>query len=278
MDHIKEPPGEATPIVVHLCETGSLPNGRALVPGCGTGYDVVVMANADRHVVGLELSKTSVERSMKLSGGTPGLPPYRVSVSAYEELGFEVISIVDNELAPETRKVSSQADHVMVIAGEWVTSGDGSWNFSIDKHQMSRIVTLSPNITLADFQNSVLKEFFSSTEPQPSASLSYWPPNTKELATGIKTPPVMLTHDWVFTDSQVGDNPFSFTTPNQPITKPLPFSTATPPLVPFIPIVPLPPPQPLKFPSSLFSRMMISLEISRPNLPPPPTTRKHAKF
>lgn len=28
--------GEATPIVVHLCETGSLPNGRALVPGCGT--------------------------------------------------------------------------------------------------------------------------------------------------------------------------------------------------------------------------------------------------
>lgn len=24
--------GEATPIVVQLCETGSLPNGRALVP------------------------------------------------------------------------------------------------------------------------------------------------------------------------------------------------------------------------------------------------------
>lgn len=87
--------GEATPIVVHLCETGSLPNGRALVPGCGTvsrfdisspfvvrwcllrfsssekrffgqGYDVVVMANPDRHVIGLELSKTSVERSTKV--------------------------------------------------------------------------------------------------------------------------------------------------------------------------------------------------------------------
>ncbi|CAN6994810.1 unnamed protein product [Brassica rapa subsp. trilocularis] len=43
-----------------------------------------------------------------LSGGTPGPPPYRVSVSAYEELliplEFEVISIVDNELAPATRK------------------------------------------------------------------------------------------------------------------------------------------------------------------------------
>ncbi|KAL9844081.1 putative methyl halide transferase [Arabidopsis thaliana] len=43
--------GEATPIVVQLSETGSLPNGRAL------GYDVVV---------GLDLSKTSVERSTKM--------------------------------------------------------------------------------------------------------------------------------------------------------------------------------------------------------------------
>jgi protein-L-isoaspartate O-methyltransferase len=30
------------------------------------GYDVVVMANPDRHVVGLDLSKTSVERSTKM--------------------------------------------------------------------------------------------------------------------------------------------------------------------------------------------------------------------
>ncbi|XP_023639890.1 probable thiol methyltransferase 2 [Capsella rubella] len=37
-----------------------------------------------------------------------GGPPYQVSVSAYEELlvplGFEVISIVDNQLVPDTRK------------------------------------------------------------------------------------------------------------------------------------------------------------------------------
>ncbi|ESQ39019.1 hypothetical protein EUTSA_v10001708mg [Eutrema salsugineum] len=37
-----------------------------------------------------------------------GGPPYQVSVSAYEELliplGFEVISIVDNELAADSRK------------------------------------------------------------------------------------------------------------------------------------------------------------------------------
>ncbi|XP_010524195.1 PREDICTED: probable thiol methyltransferase 2 [Tarenaya hassleriana] len=166
--------GEATPIVVHLSETGSLPKGRALVPGCGTGYDVVAMACPERHVVGLDLSKTSVERSEKIFSTLPnskyfsfvaedfftwqppeqfdlvfdytfltafppdmrqswgkrvaellkpggelitlmfplddreGGPPYSISVSDYKEilipLGFEVVSIEDNELAEGPRK------------------------------------------------------------------------------------------------------------------------------------------------------------------------------
>ena len=132
------------------------------------------------------------------------------------------------------------ADHCMVIAGEWKTSDDGSWNFSIDKHQMSRIVTLSPTMTLLELQNNVLKEFFANTQSRPSTSLSYWPPNSKELATGISTPPVMLTHDGSIcyfyrhfkihkgmnlfvtfnhkpapiNSSQVAENLFPFTTPD----------------------------------------------------------------
>ncbi|KAH0893380.1 hypothetical protein HID58_055809 [Brassica napus] len=86
-------------------------------------------------------------------------------------------------------------EHCMVIAGEWKTSDDGGRNFSIDKHQMSRIVTLSPSMTLLELKNNMFKEFFANTQACPSASLSYWPPNTKELVTGISTPPVMLTHD-----------------------------------------------------------------------------------
>ncbi|ESQ39020.1 hypothetical protein EUTSA_v10001619mg [Eutrema salsugineum] len=166
--------GGPTPIIVHLAETGSLPNGRALVPGCGTGYDVVAMACPDRYVVGLDVSKTAVERSSKRFSSLPnakyfsflsedfftwepaekfdlifdytffcafepsvrplwaqrvdkllkpggelitlmfpidersGGPPYKVSVSEYEKvlipLGFEAISIVDNELAVGPRK------------------------------------------------------------------------------------------------------------------------------------------------------------------------------
>ncbi|CAA7050536.1 unnamed protein product [Microthlaspi erraticum] len=63
--------GTPTPIIAHLVKTGSLPNGRALVPGCGTGYDVVEMASPDRYVVGLDLSKTAVERSTKLFASSP---------------------------------------------------------------------------------------------------------------------------------------------------------------------------------------------------------------
>ncbi|XP_018481265.1 probable thiol methyltransferase 2 isoform X3 [Raphanus sativus] len=158
--------GKPTPIGKHLAETGSLPKGRALVPGCGTGYDVVAMACPDRYVIGLDISKTVIEQSskrfaslpnaqyfcfliedffswepaekfdlifdytvrplwaerieklLKPSGELitlmfplderPGGPPYKVSVSDYEKvlipLGFEAISIVDNELAVRPRK------------------------------------------------------------------------------------------------------------------------------------------------------------------------------
>ncbi|CAN6850791.1 unnamed protein product [Brassica oleracea] len=109
---------------------------------------------------------------------------------------------------------------------------------------MSRIVTLSPAMMLLELQNNVFKEFFANTQARPSASLSYWPPNTKELATGISTPLVMLTHDGFVSyfyrhfelhkrnlfvtfnhqpdpinASQVAENLFPFSTPNQPITK-----------------------------------------------------------
>ncbi|KAJ4902200.1 SWIM-type domain-containing protein [Raphanus sativus] len=78
-----------------------------------------------------------------------------------------------------------------------------------------------------------------------TASLSYWPPNSKELATGLTTPPVMLTNDGVVSyfyqhfqtnkgmnlfvtfnsqprtcqTSHVDENPLPFTTPNQPIKR-----------------------------------------------------------
>ncbi|KAL9437341.1 hypothetical protein AB3S75_023243 [Citrus x aurantiifolia] len=166
--------GQPAPIIVHLHQSGALPKGRALVPGCGTGYDVVAMASPERYVVGLDISDIAIKKAEELSSSLPnakfvsflkadfftwcptelfdlifdytffcaiepemraawaqkikdflkpdgelitlmfpisdhvGGPPYKVSVSDYEEvlhpMGFQAISIVDNKLAIGPRK------------------------------------------------------------------------------------------------------------------------------------------------------------------------------
>lgn len=60
-------PGQAfdkfipSPILQKYNNENKIPDGLALVPGCGRGYDVTYLASKDRKVVGLELSSTAVE-------------------------------------------------------------------------------------------------------------------------------------------------------------------------------------------------------------------------
>ncbi|XP_059447026.1 probable thiol methyltransferase 2 [Corylus avellana] len=166
--------GQPTPVILHLHQTGALPKGRALIPGCGSGYDIVAIACPERYVVGLDISDIAIKKALELSSSsvnasyftflkadffawTPtelfdlvldytffcaiepdmrlawaqrihdvlkpggelitlmfpisdhvGGPPYKVSVSDYEEvlhpMGFKAVSIVDNEMAIEPRK------------------------------------------------------------------------------------------------------------------------------------------------------------------------------
>lgn len=133
----------------------------------------------------------------------------------------------------------------MVIAGKWETSADSHWNFSIDKQHMTRIVPLRNGIPLTELLSNVFREFFDNSDVIRTAVLSYWPPNSKELATGLTTPPVMLTTDGAVSYfyqhfqankgmnlfvtfniqpqphpiSHVDENPLSFTTPNQPLKR-----------------------------------------------------------
>ena len=90
-------------------------------------------------------------------------------------------------------QVSFMSSHCMVIPGEW-SSGDGGWNFIIDKNKMSRTVPVRAGMNLSELEANVLKEFFAGTEIAPLTVLSYWPPNTKELVTGATTPPVIMTN------------------------------------------------------------------------------------
>ncbi|KAM0931763.1 hypothetical protein ACQ4PT_000069 [Festuca glaucescens] len=58
--------GKPTPIIQHLVKSGTLPKGRALVPGCGMGYDVVALASPERFVVGLEISNIATEKAKQI--------------------------------------------------------------------------------------------------------------------------------------------------------------------------------------------------------------------
>lgn len=51
--------GDSAPALKKLVESGSLPSGRALVPGCGTGYDLLTLSRAVDQVVGIDLAPTA---------------------------------------------------------------------------------------------------------------------------------------------------------------------------------------------------------------------------
>ncbi|KAL9258375.1 putative thiol methyltransferase 2 [Drosera capensis] len=59
--------GQPTPILLHLLQTGSIPTGRTLVPGCGSGYDVIALAGPDRYVIGLDISDIALSRARQLA-------------------------------------------------------------------------------------------------------------------------------------------------------------------------------------------------------------------
>ncbi|WZY87231.1 hypothetical protein YC2023_033615 [Brassica napus] len=59
---------------------------------------------------------------------------------------------------------------------------------------MSRMVPFHDGITLSQLEHNIMKEF-SLEGNLGSVALSYWPPTTLELATGIRTPPVLLTNE-----------------------------------------------------------------------------------
>ncbi|CAN6890966.1 unnamed protein product [Brassica oleracea] len=110
------------------------------------------------------------------------------------------------------------AEHCMVVPGAWTSVGS-LWEFVIDKKKISRILPVRSGMSLRELQNNVAKEFFTFTDPPPLAQMSYWPPNTKELATGLTTPPGEKPRQTTADDSSQ-----TFATPNQPIIpNPYPF-------------------------------------------------------
>lgn len=65
--------GRSAPALEELVASGTLPEGRALVPGCGAGYDVLTLASPRRTVVGLDVAPTAAARfdALRAARGVP---------------------------------------------------------------------------------------------------------------------------------------------------------------------------------------------------------------
>ncbi|KAH0910743.1 hypothetical protein HID58_034064 [Brassica napus] len=85
-------------------------------------------------------------------------------------------------------------DQCLVLSGEWVCGDGGKWDFIIEKHRMGCMVPVYEGIGCVDLERNVLREFVVD-EARFGVALSYWPPTSLEIATGIRTPPVLITND-----------------------------------------------------------------------------------
>ena len=85
--------GKPTPTLRSMVDSGNVPIGRALVPGCGSGYDLVTLAHPDRTVVGLDLSPVARDAFVNENKQLPGTVHYEVAdfFSYAPEAGFDFV-------------------------------------------------------------------------------------------------------------------------------------------------------------------------------------------
>lgn len=110
-------PGEAfdavtpSPLLVKYLTEGSIPEGRALVPGCGRGYDVTALANSSRVVYGLEISETAVDAAKsRLSSLSESECQYK------ENARFELVNFFDLTPTSDTEKYDFVYDYTFLCA------------------------------------------------------------------------------------------------------------------------------------------------------------------
>ncbi|PIA40178.1 hypothetical protein AQUCO_02500108v1 [Aquilegia coerulea] len=68
--------GGPTPVILNLLKTGALPKGRVLIPGCGSGHDVVAIAGPERYVVGLDISENALNKARELFSSSQNASHY----------------------------------------------------------------------------------------------------------------------------------------------------------------------------------------------------------
>lgn len=80
--------GQSSPALEALVSKHSLPSGRALVPGAGSGYDVLALAGPTRQVVGLDLAEAAQARFEELRRAS-GVPAEQAELVVTDFFAYE---------------------------------------------------------------------------------------------------------------------------------------------------------------------------------------------
>jgi SAM-dependent methyltransferase len=110
-------PGESfdksnpSPLLIKYLHEGLIPNGRALVPGCGRGYDVTALASDERYVLGLDISRTAVEKAKERAKSLPASECLNKS-----KIEFQTTSFFDLKPANDSEKFHFIYDYTFLCA------------------------------------------------------------------------------------------------------------------------------------------------------------------
>jgi ubiquinone/menaquinone biosynthesis C-methylase UbiE len=100
-----------SPLLAKLIEENKIPKGRALVPGCGRGYDVTALATKDRYVLGLDISETAVKAARERRDALP-----EEACQHKPNADFQTTSFFELDASSEDKKFDFVYDYTFLCA------------------------------------------------------------------------------------------------------------------------------------------------------------------
>ncbi|WP_168210883.1 methyltransferase domain-containing protein [Persicimonas caeni] len=121
--------GASAPSLCELVDCDDLPEGRALVPGAGSGYDVLTLAGPKRKAIGLDLAPGAKQRfeALREQEGVPAEQAEMVVGNFFDWQPDELFDVIWDytflcAIEPEMRqRWAERVDELLKPDGELVT-------------------------------------------------------------------------------------------------------------------------------------------------------------
>mmetsp|Transcript_27092 Transcript_27092/g.50651 ORF Transcript_27092/g.50651 Transcript_27092/m.50651 type:complete len:232 (+) Transcript_27092:61-756(+) len=105
-----------SPALVKLEREGLLPKGRALVPGCGRGYDVTFLASTDRSVLGLDIADKAVDTARARAQALVDDDSVEFTAQQLSQVEFSAVSFFDLPSDQDRDKFNLIYDYTFLCA------------------------------------------------------------------------------------------------------------------------------------------------------------------